>query len=89
MGWMIEFEQKAMRDLEGLDAQDARRVLRFLQDRLASLDNPRTIGEALKGSRFAGMWKYRVGHQRIICEIQDEKITVLVVRIGHRREIYR
>jgi mRNA interferase RelE/StbE len=89
MGWMIEFDQKALKDLERLDARDARRILQFLQERIALRDNPRSIGEALQGSRFAGMWRYRVGHYRILCEIQDEKITVLVVRIGHRREIYR
>jgi mRNA interferase RelE/StbE len=89
MGWRIEFEQKAMHDLERLEARDARRILRFLQDRIALRDDPRSIGEALQGARFTGMWKYRVGHYRILCEIQDEKVTVLVVRIGHRREIYR
>lgn len=89
MGWVIEFEEKALSDLERLDAQEARRVLRFLQERVASRDDPRSLGAALHGSRFTGMWKYRVGDYRLVCEIQDEKITVLVVRIGHRREIYR
>ena len=89
MGWKVEFDQTALRDLERFDVQDARRILRFLQERVALRDNPRAIGEALRGSRFSGMWKYRVGHYRIVCEIQDEKVTVLVVRIGHRREVYR
>jgi mRNA interferase RelE/StbE len=89
MGWVIEFDPKALHDLEALDRQEARRVLRFLHERLASRDDPRTIGEALQGSRFAGMWKYRVGNYRLVCEIQDDKVTVLVVRIGHRREVYR
>ena len=87
MGWKVEFDQTALRDLERFDVQDARRILRFLQERVALRDNPRAIGEALRGSRFSGMWKYRVGHYRIVCEIQDEKVTVLVVRIGHRGEV--
>jgi mRNA interferase RelE/StbE len=89
MGWMIEFEEKALSDLKRLDAQDARRILRFLQERVALRDDPRATGAALQGTRFSGMWRYRVGQHRIVCEIQDEKVTVLVLRIGHRREIYR
>lgn len=89
MGWMIEFDEKALRDLERLDTRDAGRILRFLQERVAAHDDPRSLGAALQGSRFANMWKYRVGDYRLICEIQDEKVAVLVLRIGHRREIYR
>jgi mRNA interferase RelE/StbE len=86
---MIEFDPKALRDLEALDRQETRRILRFLHERLASRDDPRAIGEALQGSRFTGMWKYRVGNYRLVCEIQDDTVTVLVLRIGHRREVYR
>jgi mRNA interferase RelE/StbE len=89
MAWMVEFESAALKELERLDPQDTRRILQFLLDRVASRDDPREVGAALKGSRFAGLWKYRVGNLRVICEIQDERVTVLVVRIGHRREIYR
>jgi len=89
MGWVIEFDEKAFRDLERLDTRDAKRILRFLQERVASRDDLRSLGAALQGSRFADMWKYRVGDYRLICEIEDEKVTVLVLRIGHRREIYR
>jgi mRNA interferase RelE/StbE len=89
MAWTVEFESAALKELERLEPQDARRILQFLADRVASRDDPRALGEALKGSRFTGLWKYRVGNFRIVCDIQDEKVTVLVVRIGHRREVYR
>jgi mRNA interferase RelE/StbE len=89
MAWMVEFEPTALKELERLDPQDARRILQFLLDRVALRDDPRALGEGLKGSRFTGLWKYRVGNFRIICNILDEKVTVLVVRIGHRREVYR
>jgi mRNA interferase RelE/StbE len=89
MAWTVEFESAALKELERLDPQDSRRILQFLVERVASRDDPRALGEALKGSRFTGLWKYRVGNFRIICDIQDEKVTVLVVRIGHRREVYR
>lgn len=58
-------------------------------DRVAKLDNPRSIGDALTGPDFGQYWRYRVGDYRIICEIQDKKVVVLVLRIGHRREVYR
>jgi len=64
-------------------------VLRFLADRVQGSDDPRTLGEALKGPVVGRYWKYRVGDYRIICDIQDALLLVLVVRIGHRREIYR
>jgi len=63
--------------------------VRFLRERVSRLDDPRTIGEPLKGSRFAGLWRYRAGDYRILCDIQDERVTVLVVLMGHRREMYR
>jgi mRNA interferase RelE/StbE len=72
-----------------MDVQHQKRILKFLRDRLAKLDNPRSIGKALQGSRLGEFWSYRVGDLRIICKIQDDRLIVLVVRIGHRRDIYR
>ena len=72
-----------------LDPQHSRRIVKFLQDRVARLDDPRSIGEALHGSRLGEFWKYRVGDYRLICKIEDERLVVLVLRVGHRREIYR
>jgi mRNA interferase RelE/StbE len=72
-----------------MDAQIARRITAFLRERIASLDNPRNLGHALQGSEVGHLWRYRVGDYRIVCEIQDAKLIVLVVHVGHRREVYR
>jgi mRNA interferase RelE/StbE len=89
MVWAIEFERSAERELDKLGREAAVRILRFLRDRLAQLDDPRAIGEALKGARLGGFWKYRVGDYRIIAHIDDGAVRIIVVRIGNRREIYR
>ena len=89
MGWKIEFSKAADRDLDKLDRAIARRILTFLHSRVASLDNPRLIGEALTGSELGHLWKYRVGDYRIIADLEDEVLRVLVVKVGHRREVYR
>lgn len=70
-------------------AAHARRILVFLNQRVTSLDNPRSIGEALAGSALGNDWKYRVGDRRIICDLQDQRIVVRVRRVGNRREGYR
>lgn len=89
MVWRIELENQAVKNLSQLDPQIARRLLRFLHDRLATLDDPRSIGEALKGSRLGEFWKYRVGDYRIIGKIEDSQVTIYVIRFGNRREVYR
>lgn len=89
MVWKVEFDPAAERDLDRLDPQVARRILKFLQDRIVKLDDPRSIGEALHGSKLGEFWKYRVGDYRLICSIQDGRLIVLVLRIGNRREVYR
>ncbi len=89
MAWSIELGPKAKRQLKELDPQIARRVSRFLFERIAPLENPRSIGEALKGTEFGDLWKYRVGAFRIIASIEDQTVRILVVRIGNRREVYR
>ena len=66
MAWRVEFDPAAARELGKLDPQVARRILTFLHDRVATLDDPRSIGEALKGSRLGEFWKYRVGDYRIV-----------------------
>jgi mRNA interferase RelE/StbE len=86
MAWTIEVERAAEKDLQKLGSEPA---LRFLNDRLGALDDPRQIGEALKGSRLGGLWKYRVGDYRIIAHIDGGAVRILVVRIGNRREVYR
>ena len=89
MAWRIELSAQAEKNLDQLDRQDARRILKFLHERIAPLEDPRAIGEALKGARLGEFWKYRVGDYRLISSIEDGKLTILVVRIGNRREVYR
>ncbi|ABB33774.1 addiction module toxin, RelE/StbE family [Geobacter metallireducens RCH3] len=88
MVWKVEIDPAARRELKKLDPQISGRVLKFLFERVARLDDPRSIGEALKGSRFGDFWKYRVGDYRIITSIEDEALVILVVRVGNRREVY-
>jgi mRNA interferase RelE/StbE len=89
LAWAIELTPEAVKALAHLGNEGERRVVRFLRERVSRLDDPRTIGEPLKGSHFAGLWRYRAGDYRILCDIQDERVTILVVLVGHRREVYR
>jgi mRNA interferase RelE/StbE len=89
MAWSIELGPMSKRQLKHLDHQVARRVSRFLFERVARLEDPRSIGEALKGSELGELWKYRVGDYRIIASIEDKLVRILVIRIGNRREVYR
>ena len=89
MVWAIEFDEAAKKELAKLDRQVARRLLDFLTQRVISLKDPRSVGQALKGSKLGEFWKYRVGDFRIIANIQDQKMIILVLRVGNRREIYR
>lgn len=89
MAWRIEFEDSALKELTKLDKQVARRILAFLRERVAVLDDPRSVGEALKGSKLGEFWKYRVGDYRIITNIEDGVMRILVLKIGNRREVYR
>jgi mRNA interferase RelE/StbE len=89
MAWIIEFDPSAKKELDKLEPQQAKRVLSFLFERVAHLDDPRSIGESLKGSRFNTLWKYRVGDYRIITSIGDNVTRILVVKIGDRKEVYR
>lgn len=89
MAWRIEFEDAALKEVAKLDKPVARRILAFLRERVAALDDPRSVGEALKGSKLGEFWKYRVGDYRIIANIEDGALHVLVVRVGNRREVYR
>ncbi len=89
MAWRIELSGLAQKNLRAIDRQVALRILRFLNDRLAPLDDPRSLGEALKGAHSEGFWKHRVGDYRIIASIDDRAVQILVVRIGNRRDVYR
>ena len=89
MVWQIEFDPDALKDLRKLDKPVQIRLVGFLRSRVSGLANPRDIGEALSGQRLGQYWKYRVGDYRIIADIEDGALRILVVRIGNRREIYR
>lgn len=89
MVWRIEFDESAKRDLARLDPQVARRITAFLRERVGQAANPRSIGEALRGARFGEFWKYRVGDYRVVARIEDGALRILVIRVGHRREVYR
>lgn len=64
-------------------------MIRFMLERLAKFEDPRSIGEALKGERYGELWRYRVGDYRIICRIEDQALMILMVMIGHRREVHK
>ena len=89
MAYSVELSEAADRELGKLDAQHRKRILKFLHERVAKLDDPRSVGEALHGSQLGEFWKYRVGDCRLIAKIEDERLLVLVLRVGHRKEIYR
>lgn len=89
MTWTIEYHTLVQKEMRKINPETRRRIRSFLHERLAALDDPRQTGAALQGSELGNFWRYRVGDYRIICDIQDHKLVVLVVEIGHRREIYR
>jgi len=89
LAWRIEFDDKARKDLASLDSVVAKRILAFLRERISALDDPRSIGDALKGSKLGIFWKYRVGDYRIIAHIEDAVLRVFIVRIGNRKQVYR
>jgi mRNA interferase RelE/StbE len=86
--WRVEFDRAAARDLKKLGADAQRTILRYLRERVATADDPRRFGHALTGD-LKELWRYRVGDYRIVASIEDEKFIVLVVTVGHRREVYR
>jgi mRNA interferase RelE/StbE len=89
LAWTIEYTETARKQLRRLDRQQARRIVEFMDERISGEHDPRESGKALTGSTFGVYWRYRVGDCRIICDIQDERLCVLVVRIGNRRDVYR
>lgn len=88
MAWTIEYADTAKSQLRKLDKQIARRIVDFMDERVATLDNPRSAGKSLTGS-LGELWRYRIGDYRVICDLQDDVLRVLVVKIGNRREVYR
>lgn len=89
MAWRIEYAESVRKSVRRLDRRVQRRLRDYLEVRLVSMDNPRQLGAAMQGTRQRDLWRYRVGNYRIIAEIDDERILILVVRIAHRRDAYR
>ena len=89
MAWTIEFATSAAKQMRKLDPAVARRIATFLRERVAPAKNPRSLGAALRGDELGQFWKYRVGDYRVIAESRDREIRILVVRLGHRREVCR
>ena len=87
MAWTVEVSDFAEKQLRKLDRPIQRRLIDWLEDRIDSCKNPRHFGEPLRGE-MAGLWRYRIGDYRIICEIQDQQLVVLALTVGHRRENY-
>ncbi len=88
MAWTIDYTTTARGQLRKLDRQVARRIVDFMDERVATADNPRQAGKALSGP-LGDLWRYRVGDWRVICDLQDGALRVLVVEVGSRREVYR
>lgn len=89
MAWTVEVSAGARKALSKLDPTASRAILKFLDEKVARAVDPRASGRALTGSALGNFWRWRVGDYRVIADIQDRRVTVLVVRIGHRREVYR
>ena len=88
MAWTIEYTDVARSQLRKLDKAAARRILDYMDQRIARLEDARSTGKALRGP-LGEFWRYRVGQYRIICELHDKTLRVLVVRVGNRKDIYR
>ncbi|MEO7814987.1 MAG: type II toxin-antitoxin system RelE/ParE family toxin [Sphingomicrobium sp.] len=88
MAWTIEFLPAAAKELKKLDRTEAKRIIATLETRIATLGDPRTIGAALSGE-LGGLWRWRIGDYRVVARIEDQRVTILIVRIAHRREVYR
>ena len=85
--WKIEFDSDVEKDLRKLGHTAQKKIIKFLKEKIVSDQDPRTYGKALSGN-LNGLWRYRVGDYRVIAQIEDKIFTVLVIKVGHRKEIY-
>jgi mRNA interferase RelE/StbE len=86
--WRIEISRTAEKQITKLARTAQKSIQRFLRERLISAENPRQWGKPLHGEK-RDLWRYRVGDYRLICDIQDDKVLVLVLAVGHRKDVYR
>lgn len=89
MAWRIELARAAAKELSKLDRPASRRILSFLHERLAHREDPRSLGEPLRGSDLGEFWKYRIGDYRVVAAIRDAEVLILVLRVGRRDQVYR
>jgi mRNA interferase RelE/StbE len=89
LAWTLEFSKAALSSLKKMDRHIAARIVDYLEDRVATSKSPRDLGSAMVGKKYENQWRYRIGDYRVLAEIKEEVVTILVVEIGHRREIYR
>ena len=87
MTWIVKFDDAAAKELRKLDRQAQQEILRYFRERIATDDDPRRFGKPLSRD-LAGLWRYRVRNYRMICNIEDDNLVVLALRIGHRKDIY-
>ena len=87
MSWTISYARSALKGAKKIDAQTKRKIRAYLHERIASLDDPRQLGKPLKG-QLSELWRYRVGDYRVICEIKDRELVILVLRMAHRKGVY-
>jgi mRNA interferase RelE/StbE len=87
MSWVYRFDARALKELRKLGKPTQRAIIAFLDERIAGHDDPRRFGKGLK-AELAGLWRYRVGDYRVLCQIRDGELLVLVVAVGHRKDIY-
>ena len=87
MAWTIEYDPRALKDLKMIDRAIQREILDYMDERVAKAKDPRDFGKPLRASKF-GLWRYGVQDYRMICELQDKRLVVLVVALGHRSRVY-
>jgi mRNA interferase RelE/StbE len=85
--WAVEFDDRARRELRKLDVKVQKDILRYLRERIAGSADPRQFGKPLR-MNLAGLWRYRIGDYRLICRIEEHRLVVLVLKVGHKREVY-
>lgn len=88
MAYKIKLTKTAEKDLSKLDKQSALRIIKFFKERIVTSDNPKQLGKQLTGT-LKPFWRFRVGDYRIICDINDDELVILTLRIGHRKEVYK
>ena len=87
MRWAYSFDERALKELKKLGKQAQQEILKYLDERIATEEDPARFGKALRGD-LAGLWRYRVGDYRLICSLKNGQMLVLVLKVGHRRDVY-